>query len=565
MVLTLIGGCSLLVGWQIWRVIASYDRIISHDTALVHSLQETLLTFEEQCIIYQTFLLTSEMAYFDQFYELQSAFGKKLLQVEKMLTTAGERQALAQLRLGYNQYMEYAKQLRAQKENVLRQQKDPEWQKGVDFQARLFQQMQENKAMIDRVMEPTRQLMASKMVELQASHNKNQRLVLLAWVLLSLLVVVVLGSGLVLMLYVARFILLPLGEIEAKTTLLAAGDLTSTDIEVKSRDEIGRLALSFNAMQDKLRYLVGGMSQQAGTLNQASRLLHQIAGRAAEGGRRSCDSAGQVQIGLAEIDTQVIKLADRMQETLQQVARGRSSLTEMEEQVHLISRAMQEINLSLSQLRVASQQIGELLGGIKQIASQTDILALNAAIEAARAGEAGRGFAVVAGEVKELAGQTMQFARQIEHSLGQVSGSIAVTGQAVVQGNRRVEQGSAVLGQTLQNLGLVISNVEELASRFGQIARDLQQVMPEVGQMHQDARQQAELAVRTASLAGELFELAGSLKEMISSFRLNDGIMAGATVGQAEAVQLQVAEQDGLDLERAEQEVNQSYESGKVA
>lgn len=287
---------------------------------------------------------------------------------------------------------------------------------------------------------------------------------------------------------------------------------------------------------------------------------------------RSSESAGRVQTSLTTIDAQVLKMAGQVQESARLAAHGRSSLTEMEEQFFSINTAMGEIEACLGQLKAASGNIGEMLDGIKQIASQTDILALNAAIEAARAGEAGRGFAVVAGEVKGLAEQTMQFARQIEGSLGQISGSIGATGQAVIQGSRRVEQGSAVLEHTLQQLGLVIGKVEELAGWFMQVAQNVQQVMPEVGQMHQDAHQQAELAARTASLAGELFELAESLQEMVSGFRLpgpetdEEPWLSEELPNEEQNKPLPERDgQEGAVPELAEQEVSRGHEEGKVA
>jgi len=85
--------------------------------------------------------------------------------------------------------------------------------------------------------------------------------------------------------------------------------------------------------------------------------------------------------------------------------------------VTAVHAAIGDLNRSMTDITVASQEIQKIIGTIDQIAFQTNLLALNAAVEAARAGEAGAGFAVVAGEVKSLAMKTAQEAGHIQRLL----------------------------------------------------------------------------------------------------------------------------------------------------
>ena len=97
------------------------------------------------------------------------------------------------------------------------------------------------------------------------------------------------------------------------------------------------------------------------------------------------------------------------------------------------ARSIHELVASMDAVARSSEQTGQIVKSIDEIAFQTNLLALNASIEAARAGEAGAGFAVVADEVRTLAKRVAEAA--------------ATTSKLIAEANTMVARGRELTGQ----------------------------------------------------------------------------------------------------------------------
>jgi methyl-accepting chemotaxis protein len=240
---------------------------------------------------------------------------------------------------------------------------------------------------------------------------------------------------------------------------VAAGNLTD-HIEVRRRDELGRLLKSLAVMQASLKAreddelavisakdqthaeqvsrrqrieaeieafrstfttVLANTDRMTGTLTETAQTLSSIAQAA---GRQSTEAASTADQTSANVQT-VATAASQLGESVQGV---KSKVHDATAIVQRASSMASTANQTIGVLAKATQQIDEVVGFIRTIAGQTNLLALNATIEAARAGEAGRGFAVVASEVKALATQTAKATEEISAQIAEVQ---SATRQAV--------------------------------------------------------------------------------------------------------------------------------------
>jgi methyl-accepting chemotaxis protein len=144
---------------------------------------------------------------------------------------------------------------------------------------------------------------------------------------------------------------------------------------------------------------------------------------------------------------------------------GASSVRQALDQMGSIQQAVETSASSIQMMATYSNQIGEIVETIRDIADQTNLLALNAAIEAARAGEQGRGFAVVAGEVRKLAEKSGEATREIATIVQNTQKNISETVKSMQTAIDRVSEGSSLAASSGQALELLVTSAAEMQTQ----------------------------------------------------------------------------------------------------
>jgi methyl-accepting chemotaxis protein len=236
--------------------------------------------------------------------------------------------------------------------------------------------------------------------------------------------------------------------------------------------------------------------EMAATSNDIAQNCHLVAGSAKQANRAAADGADVVRHTIEVMAS----IADRVKSAAQTVE-------------HLGAR---------------SDQIGEIIGTIEDIADQTNLLALNAAIEAARAGEQGRGFAVVADEVRALAERTTRATKEIGGMIKAIQQETRSAVSAMVEGSHEVERGTletARSGKALEEIMEQINAVSEQASQIATAAEEQTATTSEISsnmlQITEVVQGTARGAEETSQAAKSLSAKSGELQRMVGQFKLS--------------------------------------------
>lgn len=374
-------------------------------------------------------------------------------------------------------------------------------------------------------------------------------------IILSLLIAFILGNGIrrPINKLVEIFIDLEKGE----------GDLTRR-INIKSKDETGKMAHAFNKFMDTLERMVSNIKRNSVIVSNGARIL-------SNGGEQTAESVSQTNEHMNKVtnDTQKISTSiGQITSSISEIAQASQASAADAQQISLaaydINNMAQESgkmaldtklemkkieDISADTVEVAeklgneAEQIGKIIDTIKAITSQTNLLALNAAIEAARAGEQGKGFGVVADEIRKLAESNNQSAKMIEQLVKNIQAMITQTITATSNVGVNIKQGSKMVENVYQQLQKITDGVSSINDKIQSIAAGTEeqsastqelsatmeaindsntQIASAVQEVAASISSQSDTVGSLSTTASELNNSAEQLSSLVNKFRLKD-------------------------------------------
>ena len=311
------------------------------------------------------------------------------------------------------------------------------------------------------------------------------------------------------------------------------GDLTKR-VPVSGNDEIAHLGGYFNEFIEKLQKMIKKVAHVTDKVASASVELSATAEEISKGTETLTSRASQTAAAVEDMNATVGQVAQNSgkaaslaQDTVKTAKDGGAVVSNTISGMQQLSAAVSNSATIIAELGKSSDQIGEIVRTIEDIADQTNLLALNAAIEAARAGEQGRGFAVVADEVRKLAERTTKATKEIGDMIRQIQQDTRGAVDSMQQGTQKVSAGVELVNKTGEALSQIVQMVSESADMIRQIAVAseeqsvaTQQIASDIENVAKVTKDSASGAHESAKASQDLSQLAVELQNIVGGFKI---------------------------------------------
>ncbi|MDX9701999.1 MAG: methyl-accepting chemotaxis protein [Candidatus Auribacterota bacterium] len=395
------------------------------------------------------------------------------------------------------------------------------------------------------------------------TQERNNAMVLMRKSITGILIVAI-ALGVAIALLISSIITTPIRQVVTKLRSIAEGegDLTQK-LVIDSGDELGELAIYFNAFLDSLRNMVKaillgsqeitkGVDDMQGSFKKiagSSQILSTTALQTSEAANEMAQSVEDVVSNISIMSAASLQTSSTTEQIAGNIKEVFKSVTEQMAAVNQSSSASEQLSsaikavagnarkvkeisdeisgkakqgnkavkesvIGMQDIADSASQIRNIITVITTIASQTNLLALNAAIEAARAGEAGKGFAVVADEVRSLAEQSAQAAGEITELINN-SNTKTELGVSLI---KNVEQIISEMTMGINQVDSLIAEVSDSTREQEKGAEEISKAMSYLNQLTSDIENALkEQTKATEEVTKAMSELAQSSEEINAS------------------------------------------------
>ncbi|MGK0337832.1 MAG: twitching motility protein PilJ [Candidatus Azotimanducaceae bacterium] len=314
-------------------------------------------------------------------------------------------------------------------------------------------------------------------------------------------------------------------------------DLADGDLRVQAtvtESFTGAIADSINFSIDQLRSLVSQINETSGAVSTAADQTQKSVNQLSEAAKRQAEEISQVSdavndmaVSIDQVSYNAAESSSVAERSVEIANNGASVVQNTIDGMDNIRGQIQETAKRIKRLGESSQEIGDIVSLINDIADQTNILSLNAAIQASMAGDAGKGFAVVADEVQRLAERSGAAAKQIsalvktiQSDTNEAVTSMEQTTSEVVRGTRLAQDAGVALGEiesVSSSLAEIIENISDAARQQAASAGKISNTMKSIEEI---TSQTTEGTQATVVAVGNLAEITNELRASVTGFKL---------------------------------------------
>lgn len=335
--------------------------------------------------------------------------------------------------------------------------------------------------------------------------------------------------------FVARTITKPVKEVvdTIKDIAQGEGDLTKR-LPIHGQNEIGELSRWFNTFVESFQSIIAKIEESSKSVASVANEISCTVEHMATSSEEVASQAGTIATASEEMSATTTDIArnchlaaDCASQASSTAKSGAETVMATVAVMNRIAGKVNETATKVAGLGERSDQIGEIVGTIEDIADQTNLLALNAAIEAARAGEQGRGFAVVADEVRALSERTTRATKEISDMIKAIQHETRQAVAAMEAGVKEVEIGTTdasrsgrALEQILEQINLVNDQVRQIATAAEQQTATTQEITSNIYQITEVVQGSSAGTQQSAVATNMMARMADDLRSLVSQFKL---------------------------------------------